>query len=153
MNVQEWIVLGGVFVFALVVTLVPIVGGLLHARRERLLVHSERMKALEWGIVLPAKASPPAAPATRESMARQCFSTAFWVAFWGFASAAGLGSAEVSTGVAYAIAAAAGSIGVTSVICGTVLSARIPVEVKPNSFPKSMTDVDADAYDVVSCRG
>ena len=56
-NYGGWVVLGGVFVFVLLMTMVPIVGGLLHAHRERQLLHAERMKALELGIVLPENAT------------------------------------------------------------------------------------------------
>ena len=62
--------------------------------------------------------------AARIRSTRKCFSTALWVAFWGFAAAAGLGGADVNAGVAYAIASSAGAIGVTAIICGTVLAAR-----------------------------
>ena len=124
-----------------------------------------RMKALELGAQLPDDAatarvrassgqSASANDGDEGSLPRKCYSTAVWVAFWGFAAAAGLGGAAVSAGVAYAIAASAGAIGVTAVICGTVLASRAPVANLANKYGKPKTDdVDAEAFDVVSCRG
>jgi hypothetical protein len=152
-----------VFGFAFLITVIPIIGGLMYARRERLLTHAERMKALELGAPLPDDAatarvrassgqSAAANDGDRGSLARKCYSTAVWVAFWGFAAAAGLGGAAVSAGVAYAIAASAAAIGVTSVICGTILASRASVANLADDYGKPATD-DVDAFDVVSCRG
>jgi hypothetical protein len=152
-----------VFGFVFLVSIVPIIGGLMYARRERLLTHAERMRALELGAQLPDEAaiarvrassgqSASANDGDEGSLVRKCYSTAVWVAFWGFAAAAGLGGAAVSAGVAYAIAASAGAIGVTSVICGTILASRASVTSLANGYGKSTTD-DVDAFDVVSCRG
>ena len=122
------------------------------------------MKALELGAELPDHAaaariraalvqSPPDDDGGKEPLARKCFSTAVWVAFWGFAAAAGLGGADVNAGVASAIASSAGAIGVTAIICGTVLASRpAPAAHDANNHAKHATD-DADAFDVVSCRG
>jgi hypothetical protein len=162
MSWNDSIVLGGFLLFVCVITLVSIVGGFIHSRRERLLTHAERLKALEWGIVLTedgTAARTSTAPTlsstsdagSRESLARKCFSTTLWVAFWGFVAAAGLGKADVGAGVAYAIAASAGAIGVTATICGTILAARAPAAASSDAYSKPTTD--ADAYDVVSCRG
>jgi hypothetical protein len=160
MNSNDAIALGIVSIF--LVTIIPIVGGLMYARRERLLTHAERIKALELGVELPDGAAPRAMKTvssrtvadggTTDSLAPKCFSTALWVAFWGFAAAAGLGGAEVSTGVAYAIASSAGAIGVTAVICGTVLASRATAVGQMNRYAKR-APADADEFDVVSCRG
>ena len=162
MNTNDAIAFGMSMVFLL--TIIPIVGGFMYARRGLLLTHAERMKALELGAELPDHAAaariraalvpPPANDDGRpESLARKCFSTALWVAFWGFAAAAGLGGADVSAGVAYAIASSAGAIGVTAIICGTVLaSRREPAAHDAINHAKLATE-DADAFDVVSCRG
>jgi len=156
-------ILGIALGFVFVMSLVPIIGGFLHARRERTLVHSERMKALDLGRELPddvatarinaafGNTSASVEGGGGESLSAKCFSTAFWVAFWGFAAAAGLGGSQVSTGVAYAIAASAGAIGVTAMICGAVLGARAPVAALPGRVPKPR--IEDDALDVVSCRG
>jgi hypothetical protein len=160
MSTNEAIALTIVCVF--MVAVIPIVGGLMYARRERLLTHAERMRALELHTELPdhaalsrtkaATGQSVADEASQGSLARKCYSTAVWVAFWGFAAAAGLGGAEASAGVAYAIASAAGAIGVTAVICGTVLASRVPSAEHLNGYAKRTVE-DADAFDVVSCRG
>jgi hypothetical protein len=162
MNSNDLIGMGSSFVFLLII--IPVVGGLMYARRERLLTHAERMKALELGKALPDDATTARikaavgqgtadAEGSTGSLARKCFSTAVWVALWGFAAAAGLGGAAVSSGVAYAIAAATGAIGVTAVICGTILAVQVaPVAEDAMECAKRRTD-DADAFDVVSCRG
>jgi len=156
-------ILGICLGFVFLISLVPIVGGFLHAHRERSLVHAERMKALELGRELPddvatarikaafGKSSDTDKSGGGESLPAKCFSTALWVAFWGFAAAAGLGGSQVSSGVAYAIAASAGAIGVTAMICGAILGARAPVATVPGRFSKSR--IEDDALDVVSCRG
>jgi hypothetical protein len=162
MNTNDTIAFGIGTVFLL--SVIPIIGGLMYARRERLLTHAERMKALELGEGLPddataARIKAAMGQSTEEetgstgSLVGKCFSTAVWVAFWGFAAAAGLGGAAVSTGVAYAIAAAAGAIGVTAVICGTILALKAaPTAARATHHAKRHTD-EADAFDVVSCRG
>src|SRR5262245_13798842 len=97
--------------------LVAIVGGFLHSRRERLLTHQERMKALELGRDLPDDAATARLKATfgaaaggneskGESLARKCFSTALWIGFWGFLAASQGG--WVNAGISLAIAGWAG---------------------------------------------
>ncbi len=162
MNSNDVIALGIGMLF--LVTVIPIVGGFIYAHRERVLTHTERMKALEIGAELPDRAATARIKAAwgqptgedaggKESLAGRCFSTAVWVAFWGFGAAAGLGGADVNAGIAYAIASSAGAIGVTAVICGTHLASR-PAQVAYDSsnHAKNATH-DADAFDVVSCRG
>jgi hypothetical protein len=149
-------ILGGVFTIAMV----SIIGGFLHCRRERLLSHRERIKALELGRDFPddpataqVKAALGNGPAEGKeapgSLSRKCFSTALWVAFWGFIAANSGGGHEP---VAVAIATAVGFIGVASVICGTLLALRAPATIVQHSSPKPEFD-DTDAYDVVSRRG
>ena len=53
MDGQAYAIIGIVFGFVFLISLVAIVGGLLQARRERTLNHAERMKALELGRELP----------------------------------------------------------------------------------------------------
>jgi hypothetical protein len=150
-------VLGGVFLIALV----AILGGFLHYRRERLLSHKERMKALDLGREMPddaATARIKAAFGSRlgaddkeasEPLARKCFSTALWVAFWGFLGASQGG--WVNPGIAIAIAASVGAIGVTAMICGAALAMRPLAE--PAYRPVAKSGSEADAFDVVSRRG
>ncbi len=162
MDTNDVIALGISVVFLL--SVIPIVGGLVHVRRDRLLAHAERMKALELGASLPDDVATARLKAgmgqaadaedrTRGPLAGKCFSTAFWVAFWGFAAAAGLGGAADNTGVAYAIASSAGAIGVTAMICGTILALRPTPTPKNSGIYGKTTNYDADALDVASCRG
>src|SRR5580704_9389492 len=91
----------GLFLGSLVlVGLVAIIGGFLHSRRERLLTHAERMRALELGQALPddpatvvrkavyaSQGLPPDGECKtvhQVKFAETCFKTALWVAFWGF---------------------------------------------------------------------
>jgi hypothetical protein len=162
MNTNDTIAFGIGVVFLL--SIVPIVGGFMYARRGLLLTHAERMKALELGVDLPDHAatariraaqgqSPADDRGGNESLARKCFSTALWVAFWGFGAAAGLGGADVNAGVVYAIASSAGAIGVTAIVCGTVLASRPAPTSDYSNVHAKPTNADADAFDVVSCRG
>ena len=148
---------GGTFLIALV----AIIGGFLHHRRERLLSHQERMKALDLGREMPDHVSTARIKAAlgtlssghdedeSGSLARKCFSTALWVAFWGFLAASQGG--WVNHAVAGAVAASVGAIGVTAIICGTILAFRPPAAATLR--PVSKPAVEADALDVVSCRG
>ena len=90
--------------FVFLLAMIPIVGTLMYARRERLLTHADHMKALELGAALLDDATAARIKAaagksagdddgSRRSLVRECFSTAIWVAFWGFAFAASLGEA------------------------------------------------------------
>jgi hypothetical protein len=155
------------------VGLVAIVGGFLQNRRERLLTHQERLKALELGREIPDDAATARlkavrgvtasdekgdSSATTESAigaaAGKCYSTALWVAFWGFLFAgqnAMTGNSRTAMAVAIAIAASVGAIGVTSMICGTLLAMRTPVPRDQSATGKSA--FDSDALDVVSRRG
>jgi hypothetical protein len=149
--------LGGAFMIALV----AIGGGFIHYRRERLLSHKERMKALELGREMPDSAAAAQIRAAfgaisgaekdeeSGSLARKCYSTALWVAFWGFL-AAGQGG-WVNYAIAIAIAASVGAIGVTAMICGTILAARSTLDAPVNHVYKSR--IEADGLDVVSRRG
>lgn len=150
------------------VSLVVIVGAFLHYRRERLLTHQERMKALELGRELPDDAATSRIKAAfgtpsngsdedgREPVAhgaallpRKMFTTALWIAFWGFLFAAQGGSANQA--VAIAIAVSTGAIGVAAMICGTILALRSPAPVTVNTTSKPR--IEDDAFDVVSRRG
>src|SRR5262249_462597 len=84
-----------------------------------------------------------------DSLARKCFSTALWVAFWGFV--AGSQGGWINPSIAIAIAAPVGAIGVTAMVWGTVPRFRFRAE--PSHRPVSKPLTDADAFDVVSRRG
>ena len=157
------VILGGLGILAVfLVAIVPIVGGLRHAQRERQWTHLERMKALEMGQQMPEVAAAAQVRAAfgqaseasdRAALARKCYSTAVWVAFWGFVTAGSHGSIGFGMGVAQMIAAQAGAIGVTAVICGTILAIRVPVAGRTAIVTSGKELVDADAYDVVASRG
>ena len=138
----------------MLIGLIAMIGGFLHYRRERLLTHTERMKALELGRELPDDAyttrlkaifgstdQPEEAPGGIKSLASQCYSTTGWVSGCGFLFAM-MGSSN--QGVAYAVAAAAGAVGVTGLICGTILASRAPdpaptrVASKPRFDPEAI---------------
>jgi hypothetical protein len=149
---------GGLFLIATV----SIFGGFMHTRRERLLTHAERMKSLELGrdvatdpdITRSGKSSIDDNADDSKSLPRKCFSTAFWVAFWGFLAAGSSGiraDGWANPAISIAIAASVAAIGVTALICGTVLAFRSSVERTSGSSFKA--PIDADALDVVSRRG
>jgi hypothetical protein len=152
--------------FLTIVSLAGIVGLLLKERRDRLLTHQERMKALELGRDLPGAAATAPINAVngiaitadngrsgeneKRSVAGRCISTAFWIGFCAFVTAPG--AAAISPATAIAIAGSAGAIGVTAVICGTILAIRFPPpSARPCTGSKPVTE--SDAFDVVSMRG
>ena len=156
MEVSQNMLLGGLLGGMVLIILVAILGGFLHSRRERLLAHAERMKALEMGLDMPDDAATArikavygvaekseSASGEPKSLAVQCFSQTGYICGAGFFFAMVAGS---SHGVAYAMAAATGAIGVTGMICGTILASREPahdrfasgVASKPRFDPESV---------------
>lgn len=145
----------------LLIAMVSIFGGFLHYRRERLLTHTERMKALELGREMPddaatarVKAASGISPSDDKtddigSLARRCFTTALWVALGGFLAASQGG--RVNPSIAIAIAASVAPVGITAMVCGTILAVR--TSAGPALRPFSKGPLDADALDVVSRRG
>jgi hypothetical protein len=138
---------GGIFGGGLVIGLVACIGGFLHARRNQLQLHEERMKALELGRELPddpataqIKAAqqseaieaetPKGSPSKPSSPAAKCYSTTSYACGTGFVFA---WLAQSNQGVAIAIAAATGAVGVTGMICGTILAAKAR-EPEPDPF-------------------
>ena len=142
------------------IALTAILGGLRHNRREREFTHRERMKALEvsrdWSddeatarlaAAFGRKIPKPAVAVVacgENSLARKCYSTALWTAFWGFLCAGGAGH---SSPVAYFIATATGAIGVTAVICGTILAARSPEQTRVPTRDYGKPEAPQDALD------
>jgi hypothetical protein len=146
----------------MLVGLVAIVGGFLHVRRERLLLHAERMRALELGREMPedkaitrakamttALADPPE-PDPDRALARKSYSTALWVSFWGFMFASG-SAAATSTPIATIIAGGAGATALAAVIGGTVLAYRAASATK-STADSLKPSYEPDAYDVVGAR-
>jgi hypothetical protein len=133
------------------------IGGFLHYRRERMLLHAERMKALELGREPPddpetAKlkaayqskaelrdeaAKKTATPGGPRSLAVQCYTTTGWVAGLGLLFAAGVVAGPTPPAVSIAVAAAAGAVGVTGMICGTILAAKASEAMEASSLPES----------------
>jgi hypothetical protein len=153
------ILLGLLLASLVLISLVAIIGGFLHYKRERLLTHQERMKALEFGRELPDDPTTArtkavfggslggASDEAGESLPRKMITTVLWVAFWGFLFGGPAGAANHA--VAIAMAAAVGAIGVAATICGTILALRLPTATSATSKPH----IDSDAFDVVSRRG
>ena len=149
---------GLLFLWSLfLVGLIAILGGFLHYRRERLLTHAERMKALDLGRDVPDDAAtarikavygsiygssgkPEGESGGTKPLAVQCYSTTGWACGGGFVFAFLSGS---NPGVAYAIAGATGAIGVTGLICGTVLASRAPESATPSVASKPRFDPEA----------
>jgi hypothetical protein len=143
-------IIGGV----ILLSLIAMIGGFLHSRRERLLVHAERMKALELGRDLPDDAATArlkavsqtevedkAEPGEKSHVAR-CYSTTGYICGTGFFFA---WLAASNQAVAIAIAAATGSVGVAGMICGTILAAK-PTEsseTRPLAHSKPRFDPEA----------
>ena len=144
--------IGGVFLLSMT----AIIGGFLHARRERLLTHTERMKALELGRELPEDAATARikavsqtgvededqAETSEKSPASRCYSTTMSVCCTGFVFA-WLGSGF--QGVAIATAAATGAIGVAGMICGTILAAKPTESSETRTVAHSKPRFDPDA--------
>jgi hypothetical protein len=168
-NVAITVFVGGLFLAALV----AIVGGFLHTRRERVLTHQDRMKALDLGREIPGDAvtarmelgsvvsfhnnkveSSGDNEGGSRAISQKAFSTALWVAFWGFLAAAqsvSIGQGPAIVAVAVAIAVSAGAIGVTSVICGTILAVHTSSSHTSRAPGKML--IDSDELDVASRRG
>ena len=139
--------LAGLIIGITLICLVPIIGGFLHYRRERLLTHAERMKALELGHDLPEDAAtarikavygasdkPEDASSGEKSLAAHCFNTTGQIVGGGLLFAWLAGGVMGAASVAYAIAAATGAIGVTGMICGAILASKNPSPA-PNPNP------------------
>jgi hypothetical protein len=156
-EVTQNMLLAGLIVGGVVICLVPIFGGFLHYRRERLLTHAERMKALEMGRDLPEDVAtarikavygssdkPENGSGGAKSLAAQCYSTTGQIAGGGLLFA-WLAGASGAAPVAYAIAASAGAVGVTGLICGTVLAWRTPSPAPEPSMAFSKPRYDPEA--------
>lgn len=123
----------------------PVILAFRHAAREREYEHAERMKALELGRVLPKDAPvwTPLKIAVGMGVFVPCalFGAAFFATLFGINSDG--------------IWPVAGTVGVTSIVCGTYLTKRA-LTLKPAIDEMQAADkphFDPDAYDVVSRRG
>lgn len=151
------------------VGIVAIAGHFSSVRRDRMLTHEERMKALELGRDIgPALGSAALVKSasgdqndggdtvglgSSDALARKCFSTAVWVAFWGFVAASQSHMVgppgQYKWAVSIAIAAAVGSIGVTAMICGAVIASRSSPAPSTRGLATDKPVVDRDAFETV----
>jgi hypothetical protein len=146
--------IGGIILISVICS----IGGFLHYRRERLLMHAERMNALELGRDMPddpatarLKATyqaeqaekpeePSSTPGAPKSPASQCYSTTTSVCCTGFVFAWLSGT---NLAVAVAIASATGAVGVTGLICGTVLASKSTEPSRMVAHSKPIFDPEA----------
>ncbi|HWE36648.1 MAG TPA: hypothetical protein VG406_08780 [Isosphaeraceae bacterium] len=133
------------------VGLLAIVGGFLHSRRSRELEHAEKMKAIELGRPWPLDKSEPEPEPEAADSPEQLPLTLL--------KSVPLGSLGIAVGASFLLRpepmiwVAAGAVGVTSLICGTVLSLRQGPARGPEMSPASKPVSDPDALDVVGRRG
>ncbi len=131
------------------------------ARREKLRFQAARLRALELGQPFPEETPKPtpaeviaAATVPEDSlagMAKTCYSSIVWVAFWGFLFASQSGSVKGAlAGVSIAIAVSTGAICVACAICGTILASRSP---KATASLGEKLVGDPDVFDVAGMRG
>jgi hypothetical protein len=147
-EVLALLIAGGVLL-----ALFGILAAVLHSRRERLLSHEERMKALELGRELPEDVATAKMKASQEqvreltktvekSLPVQCYTITGWTAGCGMLFAA-WGGAGGSVGVPVAIAGAAAAVGVTGMICGTILATKMPGTSTASVISKGHYDPEA----------
>ena len=129
----------------LIVVGLPVVLGIRSEMRKREMEHTERMRAIELGRPLPGEGG-------WSSLGRLALAIGAGVPL----GTLGIGwLAAVSTGEAIAFLwPSAGAVGVTAVICGTVLAARMPREAaRIGPDPHAKPAFDPDAYDAIAHRG
>ncbi len=144
MGAFQWVTVG-LMIASVVAVFVLIVIGLfmLYFRRNRQLLHLERMRAIEMG-------QPFEAPEAHAAHDKSMHNT-FWIAFWmGFGvpaavfSAAAKGVSDGALGLGIAIWASAAAASVAAVICATALMVRCVTGQRSNpeqvaSFPATKT--------------
>jgi len=134
----------------LIVVALPVVLSMRHAARDRELQHTERLKALEVGRLLPGDPPPHGLNGSAGS------AIAVWVPICALGIALGATRGSDLSDAANVVAwISAGSVGVTGVICGTVLALRAPIrEVESNEpfFPAKPASEEGE-FDTVCRRG
>jgi hypothetical protein len=138
-------------IFALLIpmVIVPTALGLKHARFLREMEHTERMRALELGRRLPQDE-------VGWTPARICVAIGAGVPVGVFFCA---WMASQAIGYHEEVWTMAGGVGITAVICGSVLAGRHFTQHARAGSGASLDDMnrkeplDADAYDVVGSRG
>ena len=127
-----------------VLVLIPVWFAAANARRERDLEHAERIRAIEMGRSLSGD-QPWWTPERVGVVVGAGVPIGVFLIAWAAAS----GGPPTA---AYAIWPSAGAVGVTALICGTVLASRLtstPTVTDPQAKPAH----DPDAFDVVARRG
>jgi hypothetical protein len=126
------------------IVIVPTALGFKHARFLREVKHEERMRAMELGLTLPEdEAFSPAKLAAGIGIGVPIGS--FFLAWL----------ADLTSNGGEAVWMAVSSIGLSGVICGTILAARhFATRNKPATYSNAIKpEYDPDAYDVVGRRG
>jgi hypothetical protein len=138
----------------IVLGFIAVIGGLaiaplsivLHLRNEqrrRELEHIERMQALEFGRTLPQD-EPWWSPLRISLVIGGAVPLGVFLA---------VGSATAAVGFHDGMWIAASSVGMVSVICGSILAGSNKRAKASSSFADSKPRIEEDAYDVVSARG
>lgn len=148
------IIVGGIILALLITVGLPVVLSFRHSARRREFEHAERMKALEVG--RPWSSADPVEPASADSSDNKAITLGIWVPLGALGIALAASSSHGPGNPAgWTIWLAAGAVGVTGVICGTILALRSPssgIATRPiGNDAKAM--VDDDAFDTVSRRG
>jgi hypothetical protein len=145
------VIVTGILLGLLVVVGLPVSLGLRHAARERELEHTERMKALELGRPWPGETA-----ARHASASSKAVTLGVWVPLGalGIALAATSGPGGFRHDATF-VWLAAGAVGLSGVVCGTMLALRESASgVSPPPPVNAVKGaLDADALDVVSRRG
>src|SRR5262245_40329770 len=149
-----WIITGGILFGLLIVVGLPVVLGIRMSARHRELEHLERMKALELGRPWPGETLAETEAHAGSSSERSA-KIGVWVPL------GALGIAFVATPIIsnradmthMAIWISAAAVGVTGVICGTILAMRTPQAPPPISHAAFKPPLEDDALDIVSRGG
>jgi hypothetical protein len=158
-NVQLALIIAAASVLALLIVVgLPVWFTMRHARFERQLVHTERMKAMELGLPFPDAAAPGGD--TESTLARPWTLIGVWVPLIVFGATLGAalwGEVSIPPGVWFA----AGCIGVTGIICCTILLLQLPASTIADRSPGASSAkapspkpiLDPDAFDTAGRRG
>lgn len=158
-NVQLTLIIATASVLALLIVVgLPVWFAMRHARFERQLLHTERMKAMELGLPFPDTTAK--SEDTESTAARPWTLIGVWVPLAVFGATLGAAlwdGVSISPGVWFA----AGCIGVTGIICCTILLLRLPASIVADRMPGTSSAkapnpkpmLDPDAFDTAGRRG
>ena len=143
------VIFASVAVLMIVVAL-PVVLSMRHAAKDRELLHAERLKALEMGRPLPGET------ATQTSAGASGVGVWVPICVFGIALAATQHS-ENSQAIGVAVWISAGCVGVTGVICGTILTLNNAMKESRAAgrpaLPPAKPQFEEHEIDTVSRRG